>query len=174
MAKSRRGSKVLSNAPTPSYRDVDTEQNTEEDSERDCADNSTSFLSSRSFSTRNVTPTSISTKPEQSFSKPELSFSHQHSLTFGNYSNVSLFDASKPKLQLLNISTADRSSLFNPPGSNVVNRFVEEQEPYDTGSDSEAENKHRSSANKTASTQQRKWPLHSWFTKKSYPNPVRE
>ena len=79
---------------------------------------------------------------------PLLSYSKQHSLTLGNHSSL-LLNESIPK-----------------PPCNIVNRFVEEQEPYDTGSDSETD----SAVNKGVS--RRSWNFSSLFPSKLYPNTV--
>jgi hypothetical protein len=74
------------------------------------------------------------TRSDPTTSKPKLQFSKQHSLTMGHCTPLD----SKSKL-----NTSDASNIFILSPSVVFNRFVEEQEPspYDTGSDSEADEK---------------------------------
>ncbi len=92
-------------------------------------------------------PTAARTPAPPIFVKPpELSFSKQHSMTFGKRGSPV-------------------TSFVPPP--NVVNRFVEEQEPYDTGSDSEAEAR----TGGTTGTHKRNWPLTTWFGAKRLPSP---
>lgn len=64
-------------------------------------------------------------KPEKKKSSPVLSYSQLHSLTLGNQSST------------LNESYLKMNTSI--PNNNIINRFVEEQEHYDTGSDSEVE-----------------------------------
>jgi LEM domain len=128
VAKSRSESKVFS--PHPPQASLSSDYNDEEecsetDSPDDGSDCSLTFSSFRGISPTFRTPTT---------SKPKLQFSKQHSLTMGHCTPLD----SKSKL-----NTSDASNIFILSPSVVFNRFVEEQEPspYDTGSDSEADEK---------------------------------
>lgn len=127
VAKQKRESKSFS-TPLPSY--PDEEQDSAQESDKGYPDNS-SFISAK----------------ERRSLTPSLSFSPQHSLTFG--SNNSSYPSSD---SFLKPRQSDFSRTFVPPSNPVINRFVEEQEPYDTGSDSEND-----------SVPARKTPKKSWF-----------
>jgi len=90
--------------------------------------------------------------------KSELQFSEQHSLTMGHCTPLD----SKSKL-----NTSDASNIFIPSPSVVVKLFVEGQErsPYDTGSDSEADEK----TTKSPGVQKRNWAIPSWLSTKVHP-----
>lgn len=165
MAKERRGMKMPAATTQTSFRDSGDEKDDEEEEQ---THNDSSNASASRVELSYVTPSVT----------PSLSFSHQHSLTFGSYS-TSLLANSKFKANSTEFPSLYPSSPTTPYSStpanlpytstaassysatpNVINRFVEEQEPYDTGSDSEVDGQvAKPSAKRT-------WPLQSWFSRK--------
>ena len=97
-------------SPPKYFKTAEVEADVEQESDEDIPDNA-NFVTGK----------------ERKTLTPMLSYSQLHSLTLGSRTcsplNESFLKMSPPI-----------------PTSNIVNRFVEEQEPYDTGSDSEAEN----------------------------------
>ena len=88
--------------------------------------------------------TSFPAQMEKERSNPVLSYSQLHSLTLGH--------RNKPSESYLKMNPSI-------PNNNIINRFVEEQEHYDTGSDSEVENIMRKTSMKK-----------SWRFPSLYPN----